>query len=178
MPAPLKLALGLALVAFPLLEIALLIRAGQWLGFWPVFLIVLLTAGIGSAVIQRQGFKTIARTMAQIEAGRGALEPMADGLLRVTAGMLLIFPGLICDALGLLLLIPPVRGFIVNSGLPKILTGATVRGQVFEKRFEQRREHSPADPHDPGSITIEGEYERVEETTVPPRKTPRTHQGQ
>ena len=103
MPTPVKFATGLALIAFPLLEIALLIRAGQWLGFWPVFLIVLLTAVAGSLVIQRQGFRTLARTMAQIEAGRGALEPMADGLLRLIAGMLLIFPGLICDALGLLL---------------------------------------------------------------------------
>ena len=174
MPTPVKFATGLALIAFPLLEIALLIRAGQWLGYWPVFLIVLLTAVAGSLVIQRQGFRTLARTMAQIEAGRGALEPMADGLLRLIAGMLLIFPGLICDALGLLLLVPAIRSLIVKSGLPRILAGATVHAQVFEKRSEPHPRHPTTDPIDEGSITIEGEFERIDEKTVPPRKAPRT----
>jgi UPF0716 protein FxsA len=171
MPVPLKLAFGLALVAFPLLEIGLLIRAARTIGFWWVCLIVLATAVAGSIVIQREGLKTFARTMARIEVGRGALEPMLQGFLKIVAGMLLIFPGLISDAAGLLLLIPVVRN-AAAAALPRIFS-ASIVSSSFKKASEHPKDAAAQDHGD--GITIEGEYERLDEADVPPKKAPRTN---
>lgn len=165
MPTPYKLALALALIAFPLLEIALLIRASRWLGFTTVALIVILTAMTGAAVIRREGIKTVARTLTGLQAGRSGLEPVLDGLLRVTAGVLLIFPGLVTDILGLALLVPLVRNFVIKTGFPKLIAGAFSEAEIFEKRFETDAEVRGQHSAPPGAVVIEGEYERIDEPT-------------
>ena len=93
MPQPLRLALFLVLLALPLVEIAILIKVGGWLGFWPVLLVVILTAVLGSAVVRQRGLSVFSRVFSEIEQGRSGLEPMFDSLLAVTAGIFLILPG-------------------------------------------------------------------------------------
>ena len=172
MPAPLKFAIGLALIAFPLLEIALLIRASRLLGPGAVALIVIITAIAGVAVVRRQGLQTFTRTLAEIHAGRGGLEPMLDGLLRLSGGVLLILPGLITDVLGLALLIPFVRQLVVKAGLPKLLAGSFGATGIFTRRFESAREGRTYGDAPPSTVIIEGEYERVEEPKTQPKPGP------
>ena len=178
MSQPVRLAVILALVAFPLLEIGFLIRAGQEIGFWRLALIVVATAVLGTVIIRRVGFSVFARIWAHVEAGRGGLEPVLDGFLLFVAGMLLIFPGLISDSLGLILLIPQVRQLVVHSGLPKLFgirtydrprarPEPTPRSTGFEPGFEPGADPG-ADREPPGTVTIEGEYERLSEKTVKP----------
>ena len=166
MPAPIKLAFGLALIAFPLLEIVLLIRAGRAWGFWPVAIIVFGTAIAGLRIISRQGLQTFLKTLSQLQDGRSGLAPMVDGLLVVTAGILLVLPGLMTDAVGLMLLIPQVRQLVVNAGLFKLLAGDPNDGHGFGKGAKSPDPGSASGPiySDPGSgVVIEGEYERVDE---------------
>ncbi|MEQ1717784.1 MAG: FxsA family protein [Hyphomicrobium sp.] len=174
MTSPLKLAVVLAVLAFPVLEIALLIKAGSVLGFWPVLGIVIATAFLGAGVIRSRGLAVFSRLFASLEAGRSGLEPMADTLLAVTGGMLLIFPGLISDTLGALLLLPPVRAALIRTGLAKMLAGGIVRTEVYEGRFSTgarssgTRDRRPVDDvtEHPGlhlPPTIEGDYERIDD---------------
>jgi UPF0716 protein FxsA len=58
-----RLGVGLGLLALPLLEIALLIRAGQTLGLWPVMAIIVGTGVLGVAVLVRQRFAVISGVM-------------------------------------------------------------------------------------------------------------------
>ena len=177
MPQPLRIALLLAVLALPLVEIALLIKVGGWLGFWPVLLIVITSAVLGTAVVRKRGLSVFSRVFAEIEAGRSGLEPMFDSLLAVTAGILLILPGLTTDCLGLLLLLPPVRKKVAQLALPHVLTGAASDTQIFEGRFQR---HTPreraSDEQPPGPVVIEGDYERLGERTVDPR-APKSNPG-
>jgi UPF0716 protein FxsA len=63
--------------------------------------------------VRAQGQNAIQRAMqqfrAEMDAGQTPQMPFLDGLLLFVGGILLILPGLIGDAVGLLLLIPPVR---------------------------------------------------------------------
>ncbi len=173
MAQPLRLASLLALAAFPLLEIGVLIRAGQALGFWRLALIVVLTAILGSVVIRRIGLSVFARARSEIEAGRGGVEPLLEGLLQVTAGLLLIFPGLISDGLGIALLVPQIRQQLIERVLPRLF-----RTSRYEQgRYETKTPGDGAGPSRPTSgpqprsgegVTIEGEYERLGEKDVPP----------
>lgn len=175
MPAPIKLAFGLALVAFPLLEIVLLIRAGRAWGFWPVTAIVVGTAIIGLRIISRQGLRTFLKKLSQLQHGGSALIPMVDGLLVVTAGFLLVLPGLMTDVFGLILLIPQVRQLVIKAGLVKLLAGDPEDAHVFGKGGTRDSHGSAAGSTSASSsgpvygdlgsngVVIEGEYERIDE---------------
>lgn len=178
---PLKFALGLAILALPIIELALLIKAGAAFGFWPVFLWIMATAVIGSASIWRSGLSIFPRILAHIEAGRSGLEPMIDQLLAVTGGVLLILPGLLGDAVGALLLLPPVRwatlralaAFFTMESDP-VTTGAEERTSWQDgpfsrgreprhasrrgREFDAARRREQAEPP-----IIEGEYHRLDD---------------
>ena len=170
MPQPLRFAMLLTVLALPLVEIAIFIKAGGWLGFWPVLLIIILTAVLGSAVVRRRGISVVSRVFAEIQEGRSGLEPMFDSLLAVTAGIFLILPGLTTDCLGLLLLIPPVRKLVARLMLPRVVASPMGDTQIFEERSKRRTPDGSSTSEAPSEpIVIEGDYERLGERTVDPR---------
>jgi UPF0716 protein FxsA len=164
MPFPLKFASALVLLAFPLIEIALLIKAGAMYGFWPVALVVLTTAFAGASIIRAHGLAIFSRLASRLDAGGSGFDTMADTFLAVIGGLLLIFPGLICDVLGALLSIPPLRSALVRSGLPRALAGEATRS---DRPHETRRPDTP-ERRGAGGPIIEGDYERVEEAAAGP----------
>lgn len=171
MSQPSRLAVLLAFIAFPLLEIGVLIRVGQAIGFWRLALLVVVTAVLGTIVIRRVGMAMFSRTLDGLETGRAGLEPVFDGFLQVIAGMLLIFPGLISDVIGVSLLVPPVRKALIASGLFKVFGGGVFTSSAAKRddwgaaRSTDRTAQDDVSDTD-GGVTIEGEYERVSEETV------------
>ncbi len=154
--AMMRLGVGLGLLALPLLEIALLIRAGQMLGLWPVMAIIVGTGVLGVAVLVRQRFAVISGVMNAVNEGKPPLAPVLDGAFLVLAGGLLFSPGLISDAAGLLLLIPPVRRLVARWTVGRVLRDAETHMTVHtEGRLAPEvRESGPI---------IEGEFERLGE---------------
>ncbi|MFF1277438.1 FxsA family membrane protein [Streptomyces marokkonensis] len=106
--------LPLAVAAWLVLEIWLLTMVAGASNGLVVFLILVAGLVLGSVVIKRAGrraFKNLTETLQQQQAG-AAPEPRpnseGNGLMML-GGLLLIIPGLVSDALGLLLLVPPVQ---------------------------------------------------------------------
>jgi UPF0716 protein FxsA len=166
--------LFVALVLAPLIELALLITCGQWIGLWPVIGIVLATGVLGLLVLRLTGISALQRIMRGGE-GEQLVPQMMDTTLLFGAGMLLVFPGLIGDALGLLLLLPPVRRLI----MPAIWRPDRTSFRVYRRRTWKSAGPKPGDPpsnptgprEPPESGTvIEGEFERLGERTVDPRR--------
>jgi UPF0716 protein FxsA len=164
-----RIALLLVLIAFPLLELVILIRTGQAIGVWPTVAIVLGTAFLGATMLRWQGFQVLNKLSADLEAGRPPLEPIADGAMLLVAGALLISPGLLTDACGILLLIPPVRAAIRHFVGHRILNSPHVFTEVVTRRRTTTRDDGgfsrprPGARDEPGPI-IEGDYERLDET--------------
>ena len=138
----------LLLLVIPLIEIILFIKIGGIIGVWPTIGIVILTAIAGTYMLRRQGLAALRSVQARLAAGEDPGRLLADGAMILVAGALLLAPGFFTDALGLILLIPPVRGWIYDR-LVSRMTMVTV----------QRR--SPARAW-PGGETVEGEYEEVD----------------
>ena len=140
-----RLALLLVFVAYPLLELALLIRAGQAIGFWPVLAIINGTGLLGVAILRRQGFKVVEKVSAALEEGREPVAPLADSALVFAAGSMLISPGLVGDTMGLLLLIPQLRHLIRHtiSALCSAPPPSSYAAQGPRRR-RQSRAHPPA----------------------------------
>jgi UPF0716 protein FxsA len=169
-----KIAALALLAAFPLLEIALLIRVGELIGVWRLALIVIVTAIFGAYVIRQVGLLVFERALLRLESDREGFSPLFDGFLQVVAGIFLIFPGLISDAIGLVLLLPPVRRAVIRTGLLKLVTLFHYQAQTSRGAFHNVR---PTTEDDGDGIVIEGEYERVSEKPLAPGKSvqPRHH---
>jgi UPF0716 protein FxsA len=99
----------LLLVLWPLVEIAVFLQVVQWIGVLDTLAVMLMISIGGAWIVKRQGVGTIARMRRELDAGRIPTGAMVDGGLLMVAGLLLLIPGFVTDAIGLLLLLPPVR---------------------------------------------------------------------
>lgn len=103
------------LAAIPLLEIGLMLRVGQAIGFWWTVAALMGSAALGVLVIRRIGLATAAAMFRPFGGPVAPFSDMLNGGLMVMAGVLLVIPGFVSDALAAVLLIPPVRRLITTS---------------------------------------------------------------
>jgi UPF0716 protein FxsA len=151
MQSSMRLAFVLIFVAFPLLEIALLIKAGETIGFWPTITLLVAAAALGFVVIREQGLSMVGSVFTAVNEGRLPFEPMLDSYVVIMAGFLLIIPGFISDVIGLLLLVPPLRRWSLNWAVPGLFTGPGGASETTGGR-------KPSRP-----IVIEGTYRRLDQ---------------
>lgn len=151
----------LVFVAVPILEIALFIQVGGFIGLWPTLLIVILTAIIGTTLMRIQGMTALARLRSRLEARQDPTGPIADGALILIAGMLLLTPGFFTDTVGLLLLMPPVRAALIGAIAARVSlrAGGIAAGGV-------RYEYEAQDNRPRRGETIDADYEVLDD--VPP----------
>ncbi len=149
-------------LAYPLLEIALLIRVGGIIGVLPTLLVIVGTAVLGAAALRRQGLVIMRRAAEAMRAGRPPVEPVMEGALFGLAGFFLIVPGLVSDALGLALLVPPVRHLVARWISRSLVTVA----EVHVERGASGEGASGKSGEDQTPIVIEGEFTRIDEKPV------------
>lgn len=98
-----------ALLAVPLLEIAVFVVIGGQIGLFATLALVVLTAVAGSILLRAQGFGLIERIRTEVKAGRVPARELVHGVMLLLAGALLLTPGFVTDAAGLVLFVPPFR---------------------------------------------------------------------
>ncbi len=109
-----------AFIAVPLIEIALFIVVGGEIGLWPTLAVVVATAVVGTILLRFQGFAVARAARTQLNEGQPPVEPMLHGIGLVFAAAFLITPGFFTDAVGFLLLLPPVRSFAIRMILSRM----------------------------------------------------------
>lgn len=138
-------------VSVPIIEIALFIKVGGFIGLWPTLAIVVLTALIGTALVRIQGMATLEKLQRSLSDGSNPAGPLAHGALILVAGVLLLTPGFFTDAVGLAFLLPPVRDLVIRWGAARFAARVTV--------FSSAQGSATARPA--GDDVIDGEYEDV-----------------
>lgn len=101
--------LVLLFVVIPIVEIYVAVLVGHAIGALNTIGLLLLLSIVGVWLTKQQGLSVISRIRRQLDAGRMPTNELIDGGLVVAGGLLLIVPGFVTDALGLLLLFPPTR---------------------------------------------------------------------
>ena len=96
----------------PLLELFLLIKVGELIGVWATVVLVITTGALGAFLTRIEGMRVLGQVRNDLQAGRVPTERLLDGFLILLAGAVLLTPGLITDALGFFLLVPPGRRVI------------------------------------------------------------------
>lgn len=123
--------LAVLFLAVPAVELWVLLKVGSLIGVWPTLLIVAVTAVAGAALARRQGLSAIQQVQNALHEGRQIGRSMVEAALVLVAGVLLMTPGLITDAVGLALLLPPVRtvvGRLILARLGDRMSGSVVIG--------------------------------------------------
>ena len=104
----------LAFLVLPIVEIALFIQMGGLIGLWPTIGLVVLSAVAGSWLMRQQGAAALADLQRAFRNLRDPTPPLAHGALILLAGALMVTPGFVTDLMGIALLIPAVRGWVIG----------------------------------------------------------------
>lgn len=96
----------------PAVELGLLIQVDQLIGFWPTIGLIIATGIVGSYLARREGLSTWKRLNQRLQAGELPGTELANGVIILVAGALLVTPGVLTDVIGFLGLIPPTRALI------------------------------------------------------------------
>ncbi|MGW3664528.1 FxsA family membrane protein [Streptomyces sp. NPDC005141] len=158
--------LPLGVAVWLVLEIWLLTMVARATSGFTVFLLLVAGFVLGAVVIKRAGrraFRNLSQTLQQAQSG---VTPTSEGGrgngLMMLGGLLLMIPGLISDAVGLLLLVPPVQKGLSRYAERTIerRMRAAAPGTVGDA-FQQARIHRPD-----GKV-VQGEVIRNEDPREP-----------
>lgn len=164
-------------VVVPIIEIALFIQVGGLIGVWPTIALVILTAIAGTTLLRAQGLSTMRRAQESMNQGQMPIREVFDGACLLIAGVLLLTPGFMTDALGLSLFVPAVRSALLALGAKAVKDGKIHVQGVYCG--------GGVPPHEPGGFgaggpgpgpgrrpgggpaDLEGEYREVDPTESP-----------
>jgi UPF0716 protein FxsA len=104
--------LVLLFLVVPLAELYVIIQVGQAVGALNTIGLLILISAAGAWLVKREGMSVWRRFQRQIEAGAVPGKEIADGVMILFAGALLMSPGFLTDLLGIALLLPPVRAAV------------------------------------------------------------------
>jgi UPF0716 protein FxsA len=167
----LALLILLAFIAVPIAEIAVFIQAGDLIGLWPTIALVILTAIIGTAMLRQQGLATLGRLRSTMDRGELPVRELFDGACLLLAGALLLTPGFLTDAVGFLLLVPPVRAIVGAAIWQRMQRSGNFSVHVGGVHGGAQGGHRPTGGGAGGGPVVDAEYEVVEPEPgeLPPR---------
>jgi UPF0716 protein FxsA len=101
--------LFLLFVIIPFAELFVIIKVGEAIGVVYTLALLVGMSILGAALVKREGLGVLRRARQRMDMGVVPGKELVDGVLILLAGALLLTPGFLTDAVGLLLLLPPVR---------------------------------------------------------------------
>ena len=113
-------------ILVPIAELAVIIQVGQAIGVWWTIAILIADSILGSLLMRSQGRAAWRRFNEALQAGRVPAREVADGVLVIFGGALLLTPGFLSDIFGLLFLLPPTRAVIRRVFLRQAMKRITV----------------------------------------------------
>jgi UPF0716 protein FxsA len=118
--------LVLLLLVMPVVELAVIVQVAQEIGVLETLVLLVGVSIAGAWLLKQQGLATWRSLQETMARGQVPTKEATDGALILFGGALLLTPGFVTDAVGLVLLIPPTRA-LVKSGFRKLLGGWAVR---------------------------------------------------
>ena len=107
------------IVGIPLVEIYLFIKIGSQIGAFNTVLLILVTAVVGVGYARYEGYNTLKTGMSQLVKNELPVYELISGATLAFAALLLIIPGFATDLIGILLIVPFTRKFILKKFIKK-----------------------------------------------------------
>ncbi|BEI24482.1 membrane protein FxsA [Vibrio fluvialis] len=146
-------------IAVPVIEIGLFIQVGGVLGLWPTIALVLITAFVGASLVRSQGLHTLMTVQQRMQNGEIPAQQIVEGVMLAVAGVLLLTPGFMTDAMGMLILLPAPRAMLAKYLMSKVVV--TNMSSGFQSSQFERDFHSHSSQQH--GQTFDGEFERKQD---------------
>lgn len=117
-------------VVIPIIEVAILIKVGTYIGTSNAVLVIVLSGVLGSVLTRLQGFIILQKINERLSSGIMPSQEILDGSLVLIGGLCLLAPGMIGDVIGLTLLIPWTR-ILVRKVLTLFIRKRIDKGQTI-----------------------------------------------
>lgn len=104
----------LIFIVIPLTELWLLFEVADLVGGFETVMLVIMTAFFGIMLLKSQGVATLSRANQKWQMGSVPAQEIIEGFMLAFCGAMLLTPGFITDALGFLILLPPMRRFLAS----------------------------------------------------------------
>ncbi len=112
----------------PALELYLLLRIGKAIGAAETIYLIIITGIVGAWLAQREGLSVIRKIQEDAMNGIPPGDRLAEGLLVLVGGILLLTPGVVTDAVGLSMIFPLTRAPLARFTKGWLATKVTVNG--------------------------------------------------
>ena len=152
----------LLLLAMPIVELAVIVQVSEQIGVLETLAVLVGISVAGAWLLKQQGLATWRSLQATTARGEMPTKEATDGALILLGGALLLTPGFVTDAFGLVLLLPPTRA-LVKSSFRKLFAGWALRragraGTVYSATVTRvRRAPGPRPPASPSGGRLPGE---------------------
>lgn len=110
----------------PVLELFVFVQVAGSAGFGTALLAGMALTFVGVWLVKQQGLGVWRRANAKVARGEEPTDEVVGGMLLLVAGVLLLVPGFVTGAAGLLLLLPPVRALLRGSLRARFAAGPIV----------------------------------------------------
>ena len=144
---------------YPWLELWSLLALGSRTSAGTALLWVLGAGVLGMMMMRVAGAQTLGQLRTAQQSGSLQAQLLQDNVALAIVGLLLLIPGMVSDALAVLLLIRPLRSLIYRSVAPS---------ERFSEEFSGGFRHTHHTHEGDEGVTLEGEYEQVGTRRVAP----------
>ena len=101
--------LVLVFLVLPILELYVIIQVAGGIGALETVGLLIVVSIVGAWLVRREGLSVLRKVQTQLQQQQMPTKQLVDGGLIMFAGALMLTPGFITDAVGVLLLVPPTR---------------------------------------------------------------------
>lgn len=149
------------MAAVPFVELYLLLLIGSRVGFWPTVMGIVGSAVLGAAVARREGWRVLRHFQQTLATGGVPEEGLLSAVLVFAGGLLLVFPGVLTDVAGILLLVPPTRRFIAERIRRRVSTSTSFSFHTVPAASVHATPSEPAPSQTHASEPSESSWRRV-----------------
>ena len=121
----------IAFLVVPIIELYLFVEVSSMIGFGAALLWIVGVSVVGAWLVKREGLSALRRANTKVSRGELPTDELIAGILILFAGALMLTPGFLTDAFGLLLLFPPTRAIVRNRLRSRFSSGPILIGGRF-----------------------------------------------
>ena len=122
--------LALAFIVVPVVEIYLIVQVGQAIGAWWTILLLVGAGFAGSYLLKHEGGRAWRALREALADGRMPAKELADGVLILIGGTLLLTPGFMSDIVGAFVILPFTRP-LARRVLARVITRKLSDGTFY-----------------------------------------------
>lgn len=117
------------IIVTPIIDLYILIKASQNMGFWTTIFLIIATGIAGYYLARSEGKVVISSINRQLSQGNIPSDDLLTGLCIIIGGVFLVVPGIVTDIIGITMIFPGTREFYKNY-IKRILQNKIRRGNA------------------------------------------------